>query len=75
MTNAPEWLVAQEYMHRKGYEGVEPVRVTKLENDDCWYFEYELPEGLLELEVAWDESEMEWDTTVTAFVLTGSDSA
>lgn len=67
MREAPQDQVAQDFMARKGYPGIEPYDVTKLEGQDCWYFYYQLPEGALELEVFYDATRRDWQTTVTAF--------
>lgn len=63
----PHVLVAQYFMARKGYPDLEPFEVTKLEDHDCWYFYFRLPEGDLELEVFYDRDKQDWQTTVTAF--------
>lgn len=63
----PQELVAQDFMKHKGYPNLEPSDVQKVDNQPCWYFLYELPEGTLELEVFWDSQN--WVTTVTTFTL------
>lgn len=45
---------AQAYLKRKGYDDPRPHGVIPIEDDQCWYFYYELPDGNLELEVAFD---------------------
>lgn len=68
---SPEELVAAQFMAHKGYPGIEPYDIEEVEPrrpDDevtCWYFLYELPEGVLELEVYWNGTE--WETTVSTF--------
>jgi len=63
----PQARVAQVFMDHKGLGRLEPVTVEKVEGEPCWYFYYQLPEGKLELEVAWANGE--WQTTVTDFSL------
>lgn len=67
----PQALIAQHFMKHKGYSSIEPYDVERLDNQPCWYFYYELPEGDLELEVFYDETTKEWETTVTVFTLAG----
>jgi hypothetical protein len=62
----PEALAAQHFMERKGLGHLEPFDVEKLDDQPCWYFYYDLPEGQLELEVFWDPRDG-WETTVTTF--------
>lgn len=66
---APHVQVANLFMERKGYPDIRPVEMEKLYGQPCWYFVYELPEGVLELEVSWDKGRGEWDTLVTTFML------
>jgi hypothetical protein len=61
---------AQAYMHRKGFLSALPFDVIDVEASPCWYFYYNLPDGCLELEVAWENDT--WNYAVTAF-LEGSD--
>ena len=63
----PQEQVAAQFMAHKGYGSVEPIDVTKLDHEPCWYFVYQLSEGRLELEVYWNGSE--WETLVTTFDL------
>jgi len=63
----PHVTVAERYLTHKGYQDMEPVRVIQLEGQPCWYFYYELPEGILELEVFWDARDQRWSSMVTAF--------
>lgn len=67
MSLPPEMQVATDFMAHKGYPNIAPVDYDKLDNQPCWYFVYELPEGTLELEVSWNGEE--WDTRVTTFRL------
>lgn len=62
-----EAKAAQEYMAHKGYGDLRPTGVIPIEDDDCWYFYYELPNHLLELEVTPDELGG-YRRTVTALV-------
>lgn len=57
---------AQEYMSYKGYPDIRPLGVTQVEEDECWYYYYNLPEGLLELEVFQDDRR--YQRRVTAFI-------
>lgn len=64
----PEAQIAQHYMRKtKGIAGAEPYDVDKIVGHACWYFYYRLPQGILELEVLWDERTEDWAVTVTAF--------
>jgi len=65
----PHEQAALQYMTHKGYPSIEPFDVDALDDQPCWYFYYELPEGTLELEVYWNGRE--WETTVTTFTLAG----
>ena len=65
----PHEQVAANYMAHKGYPLLEPYDVEKLEDQPCWYFLYELDEGILELEIFWNGSD--WEATVTTFTLAG----
>ena len=65
----PHELVAHQFMSHKGYSNVRPSDVQKLDGQPCWYFLYQLPEGVLELEVSWDGTR--WNTLVTTFQLAG----
>lgn len=64
----PENRCAAWFMQRKGLAGLEPVDVRQLDDQDCWYFIYELPNegGLLELEVSWTPRRG-WHTMVTTY--------
>lgn len=64
--NTPQAKIARHFMHHKGYDQA-PFDVLKLEDQACWYFYYELPEGNLELEVYFDLERDDWDVTVSAF--------
>jgi hypothetical protein len=61
----PQEQVAAQFMAHKGYADLRPVAVEKEEGEPCWYFDYLLPEGRLELEVAWTGSE--WECLVGTF--------
>lgn len=60
-----EAKAAQTYMCHKGYPDIRPTSVIRIEDDDCWYFYYLLPEGILELEVC--SVDRQWTCKVTAF--------
>lgn len=64
---------AQEFMAVKGYPNIRPVGVQAVEEQECWYYYYELPEGLLELEVYWDPDSEQFKRRVTAFVMDRED--
>lgn len=63
----PQARAAQLFMDHKGLGEIKPYRDEKIEDEYCWYFYYRLPEGTLELEVAWEDDE--WNTTVTSFTI------
>lgn len=68
--DAPETLIAQDFMARKGYGGLKPFAVEEVEAEVAlYYFYYQLPEGQLELEVSWNPKTGMWDTMVTAFTV------
>lgn len=64
----PQEEVARQFMRHKGYD-IEPTDVEALDDIPCWYFMYNLPEGVLELEVFWNNKVEDWETTVTTFTL------
>lgn len=64
---APHEQVAQLFMEHKGYAGAVPRDIEKLDGWPCWYFTYQLNEGILELEVNWNGRD--WETLVTTFTL------
>lgn len=51
MTMTPEVEAARKYMAHKGYPDIDPLQVDRVEGEHCWYFLYQMPEGMLELEV------------------------
>lgn len=63
-----EARAAQQYMQRKGYGDVKPYGVIPVEDQNVWYYYYNLPEGTLELEVCQLNGEWRWH--VTAFQMT-----
>jgi hypothetical protein len=64
----PHVAVAADFMARKGYPKAVPVRVDRVEARHQWYFDYDLPEGRLELEVLWTEADG-WTVSVWDFRL------
>lgn len=64
--------VAQEYMAYKGYPTIRPLGMKAIEDDNCWYYYYRMPEGLLELEVFldlnMDPDTRQYQRRVTAFL-------
>lgn len=60
--------VAQKYMSAKGYPEIRPLGLLSVEDDECWYFYYHLPEGILELEISHDPLNTRYNRKVTAFV-------
>ena len=52
---------AVEFMRHKGYGDVAPKMVEEVDDEDIWYFFYDLEEGTLELEVAWDGAKWFWE--------------
>ena len=65
-TTSPQDQVAALFMERKGYPEIKPQAVEFV-GDACWYYYYQLPEGTVELEVAYNRRRSEWETMVTAF--------
>ena len=64
--DTPQAKAARLFMQHKGLGGLKPFDFDKLDNQPCWYFYYNLPEGKLELEVSWDPA-AGWTTCVTTF--------
>lgn len=60
-TEHPQDLAAQQFMDHKGLGHLRPYHVERVDGEPCWYFYYELPEGVLELEVFWDGDTWEWN--------------
>lgn len=60
--------VAQEYMAVKGYPDIRPLGIQQVEGDQCWYYYYLLPEGLLELEVFYDDERQKYQRSVSTFL-------
>jgi len=67
-SDEPQDVVASEFMKHKGYPDAHPYDVEKLDDQKCWYYLYSLDEGMLELEVSWEEA-TGWETYVTSFGL------
>lgn len=65
--DAEQTRVAQAFMSMKGYPGIEALGVVELE-DTAWYFYYELPEGILEVEVSRDAVTGEFERGVSTFI-------
>lgn len=57
-------------MTKKGYQDIRPLGVVQIyePQDGCWYYYYAVPEGILELEVAYDSATQRFSRQVTAFV-------
>jgi hypothetical protein len=63
--------VASEFMRIKGYARIRPLGylvISESDEDDCWYYYYELPEGVLELEVTNHKKEGRYSRLVTGFI-------
>lgn len=60
-------LIARHFMKHKGYSNVEPFEIEQLDDQPCWYFYYRLPQGVLELEVAFSAAQDDWEVRVTGF--------
>lgn len=56
---------ASLYMRNNGHGDARPYGLEEIEDGDCWYYYYELPEGVLELEV--ESTERGWSWQVTNF--------
>jgi len=65
---SPQVQAAMAYMEHKGYPEKPPLGIDSVEDDDgrVWYFYFEVPEGLIELEVDHDGSE--WWCSVVGFL-------
>lgn len=66
-SNAACTTVAQEFMRLKGYPDITPLGVTEVDGRD-WYFYYQLPEGILEVEVTTNADSDDYRRGVSAFV-------
>lgn len=64
--DTPQAQIAQHFMKHKGLN-VRPFEIERLENQPCWYFYYQLPEGQLELEVFYNQTSDDWEVAVTCF--------
>lgn len=64
---SPQEMAACQFMAHKGYPGAQPYSVDAVEGRDCWYYTFKLPEGVLELEVEWDQAQG-WHVCVMDFV-------
>lgn len=64
----PQDRIAHFFMAGKGYPNIEPRDTIRVDDTYVWYFYYELPEGILEVEVSWEE-DTEWEAHVASFVL------
>lgn len=66
--HASQTRAAMAFMAHKGYPGQAPLGVEVVEGaDPSWYFYFEVPEGLIELEVEHDGDE--WWCSVVGFQL------
>lgn len=63
----PQAAAARQFMSERKLGHLIPFDVERIEGEHCWYFYYDLPEGELELEVAWDSKVQKWEMAVTAF--------
>jgi hypothetical protein len=59
--------VASRYLAIKGFTDVRPLGVIPL-GDNSWYYYYDLPDGILELEVTENPGTHEFTRTVTALI-------
>lgn len=73
--SAPEARAAISFMEYKGYRGAAPLGVDVVEADDpldrIWYFYFEVPEGLIELEVDYGvgrDGRLQWWCQVVGFL-------
>ena len=48
-----------KYMNHKGYD-LQPIEVTRLEDQPCWYFLYDLDDGEVEVEVIFEGGDWEF---------------
>lgn len=66
--DAPETRAALAYMAHKGYPDQPPLGVEVVQGPEpAWYFYFEVPEGLIELEVAYEDDA--WWCSVATFLL------
>ncbi len=63
MTDSPQFRAALAYMRHKGYPDATPTMVEAVEGRSCWYFTFDLDDGVLELEVEWDGESWHWEPT------------
>jgi hypothetical protein len=55
--------VARKYMAHKGHPGIVPTLVEKVDDEDCWYYTYDLDDGnRVELEVDYFDGEWHFTT-------------
>lgn len=58
--------VAHRFLTVKGFGNVKPLGF--IPGDGCWYFYYDLPDGLLELEVCHDRDRDTWSKAVVGLL-------
>ena len=64
--STPQAVAAQHFMDHKGLGHLRPFEVDQLDDQPCWYFYYELPQGELEVEVFWDSIDG-WECRATTW--------
>lgn len=62
----PQDQIAADFMTRKGYRNIQYRQVVRIEGLYCWYYDYDLPDGVLELEVTWTPED-DWQAQVSVF--------
>lgn len=65
--DSPQELAAREFMAAKGFLDARPFQVDEVEGQLCWYYLFQLPEGVLELEVEYT-AERGWNVCVMDFI-------
>jgi hypothetical protein len=58
--------VAQRFVTVKGFGDVKAL--GHIPGDDCWYYYYDLPDGILELEVCHDPRTDTWSKSVVGLL-------
>lgn len=66
----PEIRAAKAFMEDKGYPNVNPISIERIEGMNCWYVQFPVPEGVVEIEVE-HEATSGWTWQVSTFTETG----
>lgn len=63
----PQERIARDFMTRKGFKWSTPIDVDKIEGRPIWYFRFNVPDGIVELEVVYNARMQDWECSVSTF--------